>query len=89
MWKKESFIKAGMWSEHLLLWQDIELHLRALLQHVMYVKRFDLQPDVFIRISDVSISRTGYQSLPKFLSHPPKRRLAAGHAAPQPRGWSR
>lgn len=68
LWKKESFVKAGMWSEHLLLWQDIELHLRVLLQDWQYVKRFDLQPDVFLRISDISLSRTGYHSLPKFLS---------------------
>jgi glycosyltransferase involved in cell wall biosynthesis len=68
IWKKESFVKAGMWSEQLLLWQDIELHLRALLKDCKYVKRLDLEPDVFIRISDVSLSRTGYHSLPKFLS---------------------
>ncbi len=68
LWKKESFVKVGMWSEQLLLWQDIELHLRALLQDLKYAKRFDLEPDIFIRISDVSLSRTGYHSLPKFLS---------------------
>ncbi len=68
LWKKSSFVKAGMWSEQLLLWQDIELHLRSLLQDVNYVKRLDLIPDIFLRVSDVSLSRTGYHSLPKFLS---------------------
>lgn len=68
LWKKNSFVKAGMWSEQLLLWQDIELHLRSLLQGVKYIKRLDLTPDVFLRVSDVSLSRTGYHSLPKFLS---------------------
>lgn len=68
LWKKESFVQAGKWSEQLLLWQDIELHLRVLLQDLQYVKRLDLQPDVFLRISDISLSRTGYHSLPKFLS---------------------
>lgn len=68
LWKKSSFVKAGMWSEQLLLWQDIELHLRSLLQGVKYIKRLDLIPDVFLRVSDVSLSRTGYHSLPKFLS---------------------
>lgn len=68
LWKKDSFVKAGMWSEQLLLWQDIELHLRVLLQDLQYVKRLDMQPDVFLRISDISLSRTGYHSLPKFLS---------------------
>ncbi len=68
LWKKSSFVKAGLWSEQLMLWQDIELHLRSLLQGVNYIKRLDLLPDVFLRVSDVSLSRTGYHSLPKFLS---------------------
>lgn len=68
LWKRDSFIKLGMWNEQLMLWQDIELHLRALLRDLKYAKRLDLQPDVFIRISDVSISRTGFHSLPKFMS---------------------
>jgi hypothetical protein len=57
-----------MWSEQLLLWQDIELHLRSLLKDVQYIKRLDLKPDVFLRVSDISLSRTGFHSLPKFLS---------------------
>ena len=68
LWKKNSFIKAGLWSESLLLWQDIELHLRSLLAGYTYQKRLDLLPDVFIRVSDVSLSRTGYNALPKFNS---------------------
>ena len=68
LWKKKSFINVGMWDEQLYLWQDIELHLRSFLKRLKYEKRFDLQPDVFLRISDVSLSRTGYHSLPKFLS---------------------
>jgi glycosyltransferase involved in cell wall biosynthesis len=68
LWKRSSFVKTGMWSEKLLLWQDIELHLRCLLQDVKYVKQMDLEPDVFLRVSDISLSRTGYHSLPKFLS---------------------
>jgi glycosyltransferase involved in cell wall biosynthesis len=68
LWKKSSFVKVGMWSEPLLLWQDIELHLRSLLKGAKYEKRLDLPPDVFLRVSDISLSRTGYHSLPKFLS---------------------
>jgi hypothetical protein len=68
LWKKESFVKAGMWNEMLLLWQDIELHLRVLIEGLHYVKRLDLEPDVFLRISDISLSRTQYHSFPKFLS---------------------
>lgn len=68
LWKKSSFVAVGMWNEQLMLWQDIELHLRSLLRGMKYVKRFDLKPDVFLRISDVSLSRTGFHSLPKFNS---------------------
>jgi glycosyltransferase involved in cell wall biosynthesis len=68
LWKKSSFVSVGMWSEQLHLWQDIELHLRSLLLGMQYIKRFDLEPDIFLRVSDVSLSRTGYHSLPKLLS---------------------
>ena len=68
LWKKSSFQKIGMWKEDLKLWQDIELHIRSLLWPMKYVKRMDLRPDVFLRISDVSLSRTGYHSLPKLQS---------------------
>jgi len=68
LWKKTSFVAVGMWSEQLMLWQDIELHLRSMLRGMKYVKRLDLKPDVFLRISDVSLSRTGFHSLPKFTS---------------------
>jgi glycosyltransferase involved in cell wall biosynthesis len=68
IWKKSSFINIGMWKEDLLMWQDVELHLRSLLHPLKYAKRFDLPPDIFIRVSETSISRTGYHSLPKFLS---------------------
>jgi glycosyltransferase involved in cell wall biosynthesis len=68
IWKKKSFVDVGMWNEQLLLWQDIELHLRAILSGLKFTKRLDLKPDVFIRISDVSLSRTGYHSLAKLQS---------------------
>lgn len=68
LWKKKSFQHIGMWREDLLLWQDIELHIRSFLWPMKYAKRMDLPPDVFLRISDVSLSRTGFHSLPKFKS---------------------
>lgn len=60
LWKKESFIRIGMWDEELLLWQDVDLHLRAFSQGYKYKKYLHLKPDVFLRISEVSLSRTGY-----------------------------
>jgi glycosyltransferase involved in cell wall biosynthesis len=68
LWKKEAFVNIGMWNEQLLLWQDIDLHLRSLIKGVPYFKRMELKPDIFLRISDVSLSRTGYHSLPKLNS---------------------
>ena len=68
LWKKKSFMGIGMWDEKLMLWQDIELHLRSLLKPLKYQKRLDLRPDVFLRISDVSLSRTAFHSYPKFQS---------------------
>lgn len=68
LWKKSSFKKVGMWKEDLKLWQDIELHIRSILWPMKFCKRMDLMPDVFLRISDNSLSRGGYYSLPKMLS---------------------
>lgn len=68
LWKKKSFINAGMWNEGLKLWQDVELHLRSILNGFSYKKRFDLLPDVYIRVSDVSLSRTDYHARPKLQS---------------------
>lgn len=68
LWKKKSFIQIGMWNEDLLLWQDIELHLRALISGLTYSKRFDLIPDTYIRVTENSLSRSGYNSLNKYNS---------------------
>lgn len=68
LWRRESFMKVGMWKDSLKLWQDIELHIRSLLWPVRYKKRMDLLPDVFLRISDDSLSRVGYYSRPKMES---------------------
>jgi glycosyltransferase involved in cell wall biosynthesis len=68
IWKKSSFQNIGMWKEDLRLWQDIELHIRSILWPLRFTKKMDLAPDVFLRISDISLSRTGFHALPKFLS---------------------
>lgn len=61
-WKKESFLKTGLWDEQLMLWQDVELHLRILLMGMTYAKCMDMRPDIYLRVSYVSISRTGFHS---------------------------
>lgn len=68
LWKKSSFIDVGMWREDLKLWQDIELHIRSLLYPVKYKKQLHLKPDVFLRISDDSLSRVGYYAPAKMRS---------------------
>ena len=68
LWKKDSFLKVGLWDESLYLWQDIDLHIQSLLKGVIYKKRLDLVPDVYIRVSEVSLSRTNYYSPKKLES---------------------
>jgi hypothetical protein len=68
LWRKESFIRVGLWNEELLIWQDIELHLRAFSGGYHYVKRFDLRPDVYLRETGSSLSRSGYYARPKLES---------------------
>lgn len=68
LWKRESFVRTGLWDEGLRLWQDVELHIRSLLMGMTYAKRMDMRPDVYLRISYVSISRTGFHSPEKLES---------------------
>lgn len=68
IWKKESFIAVGQWTEGLAVWQDIDLHSRALMAGVSFSKRMDLSPDAFIRISEISLSRTAFNHIEKVQS---------------------
>jgi glycosyltransferase involved in cell wall biosynthesis len=68
LWRKDSFVRIGLWNESLRLWQDIELHLRAFSSGLKYSKRFDLPPDVYIRETAASLSRSGYNAPEKLES---------------------
>ncbi len=68
LWKKSSFQQVGMWNEGLKLWQDVELHIRSFMYPVRYKKRLDLLPDVYLRVSDDSLSRVGYHAPQKLMS---------------------
>lgn len=68
LWKRTSFVEAGMWREDLALWQDTELHIRSILWPMRYIKRLDLLPDVYLRVSYTSLSRSGYYSSAKLKS---------------------
>ena len=65
IWKKESFMKVGMWDEKILINQDIELHIRALTSGMKYVLLLQLPPDLFVRNNQQSISRAKKKSIEK------------------------
>ena len=63
IWKKTAVEKLGGFDERLSCWQDIEIHQRALMQQLKYVKRLDAAPDVFVRRhQQESISQQGFNS---------------------------
>ena len=68
LWRRDSFIRAGLWNEKLKVWQDIDLHLRAFSGAFKYEKRLDLPADAFLRETNSSLSRGDYQSLEKLES---------------------
>ncbi len=68
LWRRDSFIRLGLWDERLLIWQDIELHLRAFTGRFSFTTHFDLLPDVYLRESDTSLSRGQYFSREKLKS---------------------
>ncbi|MEO7366987.1 MAG: glycosyltransferase family A protein, partial [Gemmatimonadaceae bacterium] len=68
LWRREAFIRCGPWDEELLIWQDIELHLRAFTGRFRCTTHFHLPPDVYLRESDNSLSRGQYYSREKLRS---------------------
>lgn len=62
LWRRDSFVKIGMWDEKLLLWQDIDLFLRAYIQDYRYAKFFDLPPDLHNRVNYSSLSRGNFHN---------------------------
>jgi len=49
VWKKSALQALGNWDETLTCWQDVDLHVRALVKGLAYVRRFDLPPDYLYR----------------------------------------
>ncbi len=64
IWRKSSFVKIGMWAEHLAIWQDIDLFLRAWIQDYKVRVCFDHPADLLYREHD-SLSRSGFYARPK------------------------
>lgn len=66
IWKKSSVQKIEGFTEGLACWQDVDIHLKALGNHLAYEKYYSLPPDVFYRQHAVgSISQGEISSLPK------------------------
>lgn len=58
IWKKEALKKIGGFNENLACWQDVDLHLKALMYPLKYRKFIDLLPDSYCRRhSEGSISQ--------------------------------
>lgn len=68
IWKTSSIREIGGWAEGIRLWQDIDLHVRAILHPMRYQKLFKKTPDVFLRVSDDSLSRVGFNNPEKLKS---------------------
>lgn len=68
LWRRDAFVRLGMWDERLAIWQDIELHVRAFARGFRYEKRFDLVPDVYLRETNDSLSRGSFHSRAKLES---------------------
>ncbi|MCC5929243.1 MAG: glycosyltransferase family 2 protein [Cyclobacteriaceae bacterium] len=49
IWRKKTLQKIGGFSEDLHCWQDVDLHLKALLSGFKYKKLYDLPPDCYYR----------------------------------------
>lgn len=60
LFRRESFVRIGMWDTSLLIWQDIDLFFRAYIQGYRYAKFFDLHPDLHNRTNHGSLSRKGF-----------------------------
>lgn len=60
LFRREAFVRIGMWDTSLLIWQDIDLFFRAFIQGYRYAKFFDLPPDLHNRTNHGSLSRKGF-----------------------------
>ena len=49
IWKKSAVEKIGGFTEGLACWQDVDIHLKALIADLKYEKFYSLTPDIFYR----------------------------------------
>ena len=79
LWSRAAWERVGGWNERLLVWQDIELHMRAHFEGIEF-KRSDVpKVDFLHRVSTDSISRVGFHSPEKLASRLAVVRYALDH----------
>jgi glycosyltransferase involved in cell wall biosynthesis len=69
VWRKNAVIKINGFTEGLACWQDVDIHLKALISGLSYKKFYQLKPDVFYRQHETgSISQNEISSPAKMKS---------------------
>ena len=79
LWSREAWEQVGGWNEELLVWQDIELHMRAHFQGIKFKSSGLTAVDFLHRVSADSISRVGFHSPEKLASRLAVVRYALAH----------
>ncbi len=79
LWKKKSVQSIGAFTEGLACWQDVDIHLKALIQNFKYLVFDSLKPDIYYRMHETgSISQGEINSPSKMES---RKRIFLSHAA--------
>jgi len=60
LFRRDSFLRIGMWDTSLHMWQDVDLFFKAFIQGYRYAKFFNLPPDLHNRTNHGSLSRKGF-----------------------------
>lgn len=68
LWSRKAWESIGGWNENLLVWQDIELHMRAHFEGIEFEPSGLPDVDFLHRVSIDSISRIGFHSSEKLAS---------------------
>lgn len=69
IWKRQFLNRIGGFTDGLLCWQDVDLHLKALFHNPIYKKFYDFKPDCFYRKHNhESISQRRINTLEKLQS---------------------
>jgi glycosyltransferase involved in cell wall biosynthesis len=56
IWRRTSLVRAGLFDETLLSWQDVELHVRALTRGARYIRFADIDHHVRWQFDDTKVS---------------------------------